>query len=322
MAPNRRCRASARAALLLFTASCGGRVVPLGAVSSAAYHFGPAVRVPELASTYRRENPTLTDDLLEIYFTSNEDSEGNGDVWFAERSRRGDPFGTPAPVTAVNSTSYETSSGISSDGLSLWFGSNRAGGVGGIDIWVAERPDRRAAWSAPVNLADVNTSADEIPRPPGQHGLVMPMASTKNTPVSQGDRVYQSYFSKRSRSDSPFQAPVDIPGLVPGPPIVDGCLSDDGLTLFFSASADAFGAGSAGAQDAASPLDGGTVKADIFVAFRSSVDQPFAFTQALSDLDTDADERDPWISPDGSVFYFTSDRDGTTGIYSAVVVSR
>jgi Tol biopolymer transport system component len=30
----------------------------------------------------------------------------------------------------------------------------------------------------------------------------------------------------------------------------------------------------------------------------------------LTDLNTAADERDPWLSPDGTMFYFTSDREG------------
>ena len=65
------------------------------------YHFDTPVLVPELASPSQTDNPTLTGDLLEIYFTTDRVS-GNGDVWFATRATATAPFGTPAPVTAVN----------------------------------------------------------------------------------------------------------------------------------------------------------------------------------------------------------------------------
>ena len=49
------------------------------------------------------------------------------------------------------------------DGLSLYMASNRPGGLGGLDIWVAAREREDAPWSAPVNLgAPVNSAADDF----------------------------------------------------------------------------------------------------------------------------------------------------------------
>src|SRR3954471_8263226 len=177
-------------ALTICSASCtADKTVILGHEMPVPYHFDPPVLMSELASPSHTDNPTLTGDLLEIYFTTDRVS-GNGDVWFATRSTPTAPFGTPAPVTAVNGASFETSSAISPDGLTLWFGSDRPGGVGANDIWVTERATRASAWSTPLNVLALNSSADDIPRPPGQHGLVMPMASTKATgtnPTSGGN---------------------------------------------------------------------------------------------------------------------------------------
>jgi hypothetical protein len=48
------------------------------------------------------------------------------------------------------------------DGREVVFSSNRAGTLGGQDIWVATRNSLRDPWSAPVNLgASVNTTAAE-----------------------------------------------------------------------------------------------------------------------------------------------------------------
>lgn len=52
---------------------------------------------------------------------------------------------------------------LSPDGLDLYMASTRPGGLGGIDIWVAHRPDTKHGWSAPVNLgAPVNSASDDF----------------------------------------------------------------------------------------------------------------------------------------------------------------
>src|SRR6185437_9926674 len=321
----------ARAARLLAplaacAAGCSsGITVVLGSSSPVLYNFDAPVLLTELASPSRSDNPTLTADLLEIYFTTDRVS-GNGDVWFASRSSPSAPFGTPAAVTAVNGDSFETSSAISADGLTLWFGSDRPGGAGTNDIWVSQRPSRDAPWSTPVNVVALNGPDDDIPRPPGQHALVMPMASTKVTAANPASANYQTYLAARATTGAPFGAPVAIPELdYPDRSTVDGFLTDDGLTLFFSsapatAPVDAATPVAGGknvdagkvvdAVDAGKGRDAGASSSDLFVAFRRSTDEAFGFTETLSDLNTPADERDPWLSPDGSALYFTSDRGG------------
>jgi len=283
-----------------------GTTVTLGGLAPRPYHFGPAQLVPELASASHTDNPTLTGDLLEIYFTTDRES-GNGDVWFATRDSATQPFGAPAPVSAVDGASFETSSAISADGLTLWFGSDRGGGAGGVDVWVTQRASRADAWSTPVNIVALNSAADDIPRPPGQHALVMPMASTRPADANPSG-AYQTYLAARPAQGAPFAAPVPIPELdSPEGSTVDGCLTDDGLTLFFSATP----AGDAGAGDA-----------DLFVAWRRAPGEPFSFKQPLDDLNTPGDERDPWLTPDGKTLYFTSDRNGVLSIYTAPVLPR
>jgi hypothetical protein len=61
----------------------------------------------------------------------------------------------------------------SPDGLSLYLASNRPGGVGGLDIWVAHRTSTDAPFGAPENLgAPVNSSSDDFcPTPVRGGGL-------------------------------------------------------------------------------------------------------------------------------------------------------
>jgi WD40-like Beta Propeller Repeat len=305
-------------ALLVAGAACSGRTINLGQVMPPPFHFGAPVVVQNLAGTGHRDNPSLTADLLEIYFTTNEDPAGNGDVWSAKRASIADPFENAAPIAEVNSADRETSSAISADGLTLWFGSDRPGGAGGLDVWVSRRASRTAAWPAPANVQALNTSADDIPRPPGQHQLVMPMASTKNTATNFADRNYQTYLANRSDPDASFQSPLTIPEIdTTDRPVVDGSLTDDGLAIFFASVR-----GFASTEDAGPGIDAGAMDAEMMVAFRRSTEEPFVYSMPLGDLNSTGNDRDPWISPDGTVFYFTSDREGATYIYEARVLPR
>jgi hypothetical protein len=60
------------------------------------------------------------------------------------------------------------------DGLSLYMASNRAGGMGGLDIWVAARASASDPWGAPVNLPEpINSAADDFcPTPINGNGLL------------------------------------------------------------------------------------------------------------------------------------------------------
>ena len=49
---------------------------------------------------------------------------------------------------------------FSADGRTLLFHSDRPQGAGGLDLWMATR-DASGTWSPSINLADVNTEADE-----------------------------------------------------------------------------------------------------------------------------------------------------------------
>jgi Tol biopolymer transport system component len=45
----------------------------------------------------------------------------------------------------------------------------------------------------------------------------------------------------------------------------------------------------------------------------------FGAPAAVTDLNTASDERDPWLSPDGTPLFFSSDRSGRYEIYVASV---
>jgi hypothetical protein len=107
----------------------------------------------------------------------------------------------------VNSAASEANAALSSDELSLYLTSNRPGGLGGTDIWVARRDCDECAWGTPVNLGmPVNgPGAEAGPRlsidghllffqsdRPGGHGAADIYVSRRNNPkedFSWGDPV-------------------------------------------------------------------------------------------------------------------------------------
>lgn len=63
----------------------------------------------------------------------------------------------------INSSAYERGAAMTADGLTIVFSSNRSGGQGGHDLWMATRTSTESSWSKPVNLgAAINSDVAEI----------------------------------------------------------------------------------------------------------------------------------------------------------------
>jgi WD40-like Beta Propeller Repeat len=63
----------------------------------------------------------------------------------------------------LNTSSLDGCPIQSPDGLSLYMASNRPGGKGGLDIWVATRSSTSDPWGAPANLPEpINSAADDF----------------------------------------------------------------------------------------------------------------------------------------------------------------
>jgi len=86
----------------------------------------------------------------------------------------------------------------SPDGLSLYMASNRPGGKGGLDVWMASRASVSAPWGAPQNLGEpVNSAADDFcPTPVGKNGLFFVSREALPGACGQGD----IYFTHRNAS--------------------------------------------------------------------------------------------------------------------------
>jgi hypothetical protein len=97
-------------------------------------------------------------DGLALYFSSpRPGGYGGWDLWVAQRARTSDPWGAPQNLgPAINSAGDDGAPFVTPGGHELYFSSSREGGLGGHDLYVSRRHNRRDdfAWQPPVNLGE------------------------------------------------------------------------------------------------------------------------------------------------------------------------
>jgi Tol biopolymer transport system component len=102
---------------------------------------GPAQLDSALSNSFNDVRPYVRKDGLEIVFDSNRTGTlGLQDIWTASRETTADDWSTPTNLgPVINSPAMEARATLSRDGLTMFFGSNRAGTQGGSDIYVTSR---------------------------------------------------------------------------------------------------------------------------------------------------------------------------------------
>jgi WD40-like Beta Propeller Repeat len=232
----------------------------------------------------------------------------------------------------------------SPDGLSLYMASNRPGGHGLLDIWVARRESTDAPFGAPENLgAQVNSAADDFcPTPVRGGGLFF--VSRRSTAVSCGmGDIYFARFNPAHGWSEPKHlacAPVGPNSALDeqGPSYVN---ADGEAWLYFSRSSasvagdiyvsqragdEGYGPASPVAElnspgndiqpnvrkdgrelvlSSNHPYPGAQGGQDLYVATRESTDDPWSAPANLgAAVNTAAGETRPSLSWDGRTLYF------------------
>lgn len=111
--------------------------------ASGSASFDAPAAVAELNTSGVEDAPVVSADGLEIFFASDraQTSNGRNDIWHATRASTADGFGTPSLVAELSGTTSEDfPTWLSADRCTLLLTSDRAGGNGSYDIWIATRP--------------------------------------------------------------------------------------------------------------------------------------------------------------------------------------
>jgi Concanavalin A-like lectin/glucanases superfamily/WD40-like Beta Propeller Repeat/Dockerin type I domain len=264
----------------------GGRVM-------AGFMFGTPVNLgPAVNSMGSDGSPDVSADGLTLYFDSlRADGLGSWDIWMTTRQTTNSEWGPAVPLPSpVNSYYSDSGPSISADGLSLYFASERFGGYGGPDLYVAPRRTIEEPWGTPVNLGPIVNSSSYDNHPSiSADGLTLFFESAR-------DGGYDIYVTQRATTDSEWIAPMSL-----GPATntiyneLSPDISSDGLSLFFD-------------------RRGATGDRDIWVLARNPrSDGPTVAVNLGPPVDTGYEDTDPSISADGRTLYFASTRPGGIG---------
>lgn len=117
---------------------------------------------PKVNSSAGESSAHPSADGLSLFFHSyRSGGQGNRDLWVTTRPTTDDEWGIPTNLgPTINGPDLEINPSISTDGLWLFFSSNRPGGYNGImELYVTMRPTINDPWGTPVNLGPVINEA-------------------------------------------------------------------------------------------------------------------------------------------------------------------
>jgi len=189
----------------------------------------------------------------------------------------------------VNSSADDSVPSISADRLILVFASERPGGYGGSDLWMATRLTTTEPWGEPVNLGpSVNSSQIEWCTSLSPDGCTLYYASRRSGGMGNSD----IWMSSRATRDDAWSLPKNLGSTIntsgnDGTPFI----SSDGLELYFSSL----------------NRSGGQGEDDIWVSVRETKNSEWGTPVNLGPIvNTGREELWPTLSSDGLSLFFSS----------------
>lgn len=236
---------------------------------------GPPWSAPtELFNDTGDHDPTLTGDMLELYF------DDGSDLWVTMRSGSGAAWGAAMKVPGLDTSSIERTPEISRDGLTMYFASNRAVGDD-TQIWVTTRPTRAMPWTVPVLVTSLGSTHEDDAATPSADGSTI-VLNWNEQPGHDDD------ISDSVRDGAGWTEPAALANVNSARDDDNPMLSDDELSLYLDSDR--------GSDD----------RHHLYVATRTTTGSMFETSQLLDETSPFSDERAPWISPDGHQLVFES----------------
>ena len=191
-----------------------------------------APKLAPFSGTHRDADPYVTADGKRLYFISDRPVDGKAkddmDIWVMERAADG-VWGPPKNLGApINSSGSEWLPRPAKNGT-LYFGSDRPGGLGGTDLYRAR--SEGATYAAPENLGPaINSAAEEYePCVAPDESFVVFMAAGRPDDLGGGD-LYISY-----KKDGAWTPARNLGAKINGRAMqIAPYLSLDGKSFYFS----------------------------------------------------------------------------------------
>jgi hypothetical protein len=231
----------------------------------------------------------LTADF-QLYFGSTRNSGGSDDHIY---SATGVPdagtltFANIAAVSALNSTSFDSSPSLTIDGLQLFFESDRdpiVPGAAGRNIWVATRINALSSWGPPTLAGGLNTNfTDEQPFVTIS-GTGIYFASNRGTDGGTMD-LYQATGAMGAFGNATALDPVNGTSDDFHPVV-----TSDQLTLYFASNRPGVG------------------DYDVYVSTRTTTASDFGPPTIVMELSTTNKDEPTWVSLGGCTMLLASNR--------------
>ena len=229
----------------------------------------------------------MTDDLLELYFNA------SNDIYRMTRVTTSSAWTTPMAVAELSSGSVETTPEVTADGLVMVLSSERAGGLGGTELWISTRATRTAAWGTPAVMTGLNWSGADASGVMSTDRLSIALTSDR-----VGGTMSDIFLSERVAVGAAWSTPIPTPAL--NTPSHEGSafLGGNKLLICFDSNR--------------------TADLELYCAERATASDPFGAPQPLpAPINSpSSNEEDPWLSPDGRHIVFTSSR-APSGLWEA-----
>jgi WD40-like Beta Propeller Repeat len=277
---------------------------------SAPVNLGPIVN-----SAYNDQHPSISKDERSLYFVSNRPGGfGGNDIWVTQRATVADAWGPPHNLgPSINTSSNDFAPDLTIDGHHLYMNSDRPGGCGGSDLYVARRRDKDDdfGWTPPVNLGcTVNTIYDEAGPTFFEDDATRVQTlyfTSFNRPGGFGD--FDIYVSTRTSDDEAWGPGVDVTELNGPYRDTRTAIRRDGLEMFIS-------------SDATS-RPGGVGGQDLWVSTRATTADAWSTPVNLGPtVNSTSFDGAPALSFDGTTLYFFSARPGGFGANDLYVTTR
>ncbi|MES2799444.1 MAG: hypothetical protein V4638_05475 [Bacteroidota bacterium] len=165
--------------------------------------FSNPIRMKNSNPKFNESHLTVDASEREMFFYS--DSTGSGDIYFGKVARDISNPTIEDGVTSLNTEFWETHAIATQDQNTVYFVSDRPGGLGGRDIYRVDK-DVNGVWSAPINLgAPINSIYDEDAPFLSYDGKIMYFSNNGDKSIGGFDIFYS-----RLESENKWGAPVNM----------------------------------------------------------------------------------------------------------------
>jgi hypothetical protein len=149
---------------------------------------GPAL-VPGVNTSGYQDEPSASPDGTEMFFTADgPGTQGPTAIWTTTYNFQTNAWNPPTRIAELDTLSGDYAPAISADGMRLFFTSDRPGGAGSSDLYIARRTVRGQPWGLWRRAAELDGSGSDYGGCATSDGFSYYFS--RNADLYRADRIY------------------------------------------------------------------------------------------------------------------------------------